>query len=222
MAALEEMGEEIIGLLQSILDRLDMQAGGGLGGGPSTTAAQTSTAGSRVAQQLTGGSLRSLATRAAGGLALGAAGAVVGTGLSIAQQAAAGGATSFLASGGSAEAGIGGLNRGVSTALDRLGVGQFTGDSQALSISGRAQAEVSGLAERAARAGSPLSGEQINALRDQSTARETRVEDARRAVQTSFDEGFSDLQSRERDKGGDRLASAIESLVSLLQGRQSL
>lgn len=231
MADLVELLSDLLDVGREIsdkLDRLGAATGGAVGAGaPSSLAGAggggaPSTAAGRVASQLSGSSLASLAGKAAGGLAIGAVGSVAGAAIGVAQQGVQGGATSFLTSGGSFAAAAGGFDRGVSGALTSLGIGQFTGDSAALNISQRAQADVGRLAEAAARAGGPLSKEQLTALTQQSQARETRVEDARRLLGTVSDEQFGKVQQQQRGEAGERFSAAVDKLIAYLDGRSSL
>lgn len=229
MADLVELMSEVVDVLREISDKLDRGAPNGSAtgaSGPSSLAGAGSTrpatAAGRVGAQLGGSSLASLAGKAAGGLALTGLASVANAAIDVAQAGVQGGATSFLTSGGSFAAASGGFDRGVSGALNSLGVGQFTGDSAALNISQRAQADVGRLAEAAARAGGPLSKEQLTALTQQSQARETRVEDARRLLGTVSDEQFGEVKETERDKAGDRFSAAVDKLIGYLDGRSAL
>lgn len=234
MADIAELLTELVEVAHEILrsiDRIEVEGFGGApgasGGGPGSGAAKSTSASKKTA----GGEFRSgltgqlgiptdrlaaarLAGRAAGGAALAAGAAAFAT------SATAAGA--FISSGGSGQAASGAVDNLFSRGINAVGLGGVTGDSAALAISQRAQADVGRIAEAAARAGGPLSKEQLTALSRQAGAREERVEDARRDLQTVTSEQFGEIKGRERDKAGERFEQAIDKLISFLTSRQGL
>lgn len=206
------------------------QAGGGSGG---IGGGETSQEAARAS-----GGLGSALSKAAGGLALGGVakalgGAVGGAALSglsaVGGAASAGtqaGAQQFLTSGGNFGASEGAFLRGAAGALGGGFFGEVTGINAAERVASRAEGSVTQIVEAAARAGNPLTREQIGGLQDVAFAREGRAEDARRLLGEVTNERFGGELERQTGAAGDRLSNALEALVDrmgqILDSRGSL
>lgn len=230
MASSEEILEEILDAIKDSnreLSGISSSAGGGASGGEDSVRSAAGGGGGSALSGFRGGLSKGFAGSLglSGGFAglAASAGAAVGGAAADASTAAA---RSFLSSGGSGAAAGGGALKSLAGAVGDGFLGSVTGASDALAVSGRAEGSVSGIVEAAARAGNPLSKEQQSGLLGLATAREERVQEARRGLSAVSDEQFGGVLARQAEGAGGRLEKAIESLVSaltqLLAGRGSI
>lgn len=200
-------------------------AGGGLSGGAAGGGAAAGPGGAAAASAAT--------TAAGGGNAVLAASLFAGR--AIKAQAiglAAGAAAPFLAGVG---AGLGralgggetsaqGFQRGVASLAANVPV-LGRGSARAVDIEGRALGGLQSLVEGAARAGEPLSNEQVRSLLSASTAREERVQVARDQLAEEANRQFPGLLERSKGIEQERVVAAMDRLVtaieSILGGRKA-
>lgn len=227
MAGMEEILADLLSEAKQANRELARIAQGG-GGGDGIGGGETAQAAARA-----GGSagLSASLSKAAGGLALGGVakalgGAVGGAALSGLQAAggalsagAQAGAQQLLTSGGNFDAAGGAFLRGAANTLGGGFFGEVTGIDAAERIARRSEGSITQLAEAAARAGAPLTKEQIGGLSDLAFSREARAEDARKAVGEATNERYGAELGRQTGAAWERAMALLDRIESFFDGR---